>query len=155
PTAAAAAQSMVNLPAIERPFLAYSGTVQRSLYSRCSLPSVSRPADSPKLNLRGRYGATVPANGCLAKLALWPRQQIVGDSRSQPRFGNSQAQGDLRLPLTSTYHGCPRFLCGAAQSDLALKTGRWKQQWDFATWKLCPRFCLKRGAVHRASASSR
>ena len=37
----------LNQAAIDRPFLANSGTGQRSLDSRCSLPSVSRPAGQP------------------------------------------------------------------------------------------------------------
>jgi hypothetical protein len=109
--AATAAAPIFDLLAIVRPVLAYSGTVQRSACSRCSLPSVSRPADLPKLNLRGRYCATVPANGCLAKLLLWPYSKIAGWSAPFQRFGKPQVQGDLRLPLTSTYHGCPRFTC--------------------------------------------
>jgi hypothetical protein len=105
--AATAAAPIFDLLAIVRPVLAYSGTVQRSACSRCSLPSVSRPAALPKLNLRGRYCATVPANGCLAKLLLWPYSKIAGWSAPFQRFGKPQVQGDLRLPLTSTYHGCP------------------------------------------------
>jgi hypothetical protein len=52
---AAAALPSLNLPAIFRPVLAYSRTAQRSTYSRCFQPSVSRPAVLPKLNLRGRW----------------------------------------------------------------------------------------------------
>jgi hypothetical protein len=37
----------LNQAAIDRPFLANSGTGQRSSDSRCSLPSVSRPAGKP------------------------------------------------------------------------------------------------------------
>lgn len=92
-----------------RPVLAYPGTGQRNPCSRCSLPSVSRPAVLPKLNLRGRYCATVLANGCLAKLLLWPPVTIVSWSSATWRFEIPSA-GDLRLPLTPTYHGCPRVL---------------------------------------------
>jgi len=106
---AAAAISISNFPSICRPVLAYSGTAQRSSYSRCFHPSVSRPAALPKLNLRGRCPVIVPANGCLAKLLLWSRNQVEGSSPPSQRFGNSQVQGNLRIPLTSTYHGCPRF----------------------------------------------
>src|SRR5262249_31934115 len=58
-------------------------------------------------NLRGRCFRIVPANGCLTKLSLWSCEQIRRSSLSLPRFGTSQVQGDLRLHLTSTYHGCP------------------------------------------------
>jgi len=58
------------------------------------------------------WRAAVPANGCLAKLPLWPRKRstTVRQSNSpQYRFGklSTQMHGELRLPLTSTYHGCP------------------------------------------------
>src|SRR5579884_1786895 len=109
PAAAAAAIPISNLPTICRPFLAYAVTVQRSFYSRCFHPSVSRPAALPKLNLRGRCSVIVPANGCLAKLSLWSRNQVEGSSSPLQRFGNSPVQGNLRLPLTCTFHGCHRF----------------------------------------------
>lgn len=53
-----------------------------------------------------------PANGCLAKLLLWPRRRIARPSLTEPshtRFESLlfQAPGDLRLLLTFTYHGCP------------------------------------------------
>jgi hypothetical protein len=136
---AATAIPTLNLPAICRPVLAYSGTAQRSPYSRCFHPSVSRPAALPKLNLRGRCPVIVPANGCLAKLLLlWSLNQVEGSSPLSKRFGKSQVQGNLRLPLTSTYHGCPRFFrnlamamprqsvrCGCFQmmENIALSTG--------------------------------
>ena len=47
PTTTTATQYKFELSAIHRPVLAFSGTVQRSLGSRCSLPSVSRPAGLP------------------------------------------------------------------------------------------------------------
>jgi hypothetical protein len=108
-TAASAAIPISNLPTIHRPFLAIIGTVQRSFCSRCTHQAVSRPAALPQLNLRGRCFSIVPANGCLTKLSLWSSEKIEGGSSSIQRFGTPQAPGDLRLPLTSTYHGCPRF----------------------------------------------
>lgn len=58
-------------PAIHRPVLAYPGTATGRSSSSWATPSVSRPAGSPKLNLRRRRDA-VPANGCLAPLTRGP-----------------------------------------------------------------------------------
>jgi len=122
---AAAAISISNFPSICRPVLAYSGTAQRSSYSRCFHPSVSRPAALPKLNLRGRCPVIVPANGCLAKLLLWSRNQVEGSSPPSQRFGNSQVQGNLRIPLTSTYHGCLHFPCPRLSRARVLLSAKW------------------------------
>jgi hypothetical protein len=104
------------LPAIHRPFLAITGTATRRLASSCATPSVSRPAGSLKLNLRGRPCA-VPANGCLVTLTLmrWPNPQRIASSKSfssssdpLPRFRRLfQVQGKFCFPLTGPYHGCP------------------------------------------------
>jgi len=99
-----------------RPFLAVKGTATGRLSSSCATPSVSRPAGSLKLNLRGRPCA-VPANGCLVTLTLmrWPNPQRIASSKSfssssdpLPRFRRLfQVQGKFCFPLTSPYHGCP------------------------------------------------
>ena len=56
------------------------------------------------------------ANGCLAKLPLWPAATIAGRSLTElPTHLGSllfQVPGDLRLRLTFTYHGCPRVSPG-------------------------------------------
>jgi hypothetical protein len=47
----------------------------------------------------------------VARLALGYRKQIAGRSSTSliHRFGSPLAQGNLRFPLTNTYHGCLRF----------------------------------------------
>ena len=60
-----------DLSAIHRPVLGFSWTVHGNFGSQYTLPSVSRPAGSLSLNLRGRCLLdVVPANGCLATLPL-------------------------------------------------------------------------------------
>ena len=58
-------------------------------------------------------GDSVPANGCLAKLPLWPPSTIAVRWLTRPHRPRFEAlllkvQGDLRLLLTFTYHGCPQ-----------------------------------------------
>ena len=143
PAAAAAAIPILNLPTICRPVLASTGTVQRSSYSRCFHPSVSRPAALPKLNLRGRCSVIVPANGCLAKLPLWSHKQVEGSSTPLQRFGNSQVQGDLRLPLTCTYHGCPR-VSGVGIEENTFRLSPCFIRKERSRWKLPTEYCRSR-----------
>src|SRR5258708_351902 len=55
---------------------------------------------------------SVPANGCLATLLVrWSSKKIEGSSQQQSGcLGNPSrpVRGNLRFPLTLTYHGCPR-----------------------------------------------
>jgi hypothetical protein len=59
-------KKLPNSAAIVRPFLAISGTGQRSLDSRCSLPSVSRPAGQPNSYFADRARARFP------QMDVWP-----------------------------------------------------------------------------------
>ena len=57
--------------------------------------------------------SVVPANGCLATLPLrWSCQGIEDSSQRQPSAGSEnpsrRVNGNLRFPLTFTYHGCPQ-----------------------------------------------
>ena len=74
-----------------------------------------------------------------------PRKQIEGSSLLSPRFGNSQAQGNLRLPLTCTYHGCHRFLAPGFggtrfRHRVSRMTGRSVAFWSYRFAASC-RFC--------------
>jgi hypothetical protein len=62
------------------------------------------------------WSSVVPANGCLATLLMrWSYQPIEDSSpnRSFTRRENAfrQVKGNLRFPLTVTYHGCPPSVC--------------------------------------------
>jgi hypothetical protein len=86
--------------------------VHGSLPSQYTLSSVLRSAGLLSLNLRGRGSGFVPANGCLATLLLrWHcvRSRTVLNQIHQIAWGSPfrQVKGDLRFPLTFTYHGCP------------------------------------------------
>ena len=100
------------LSAVHQPVLTYCGTVHGSSPSQYTLSSVLRPAGLLSLNLRGRGSGIVPANGCLATLLLrWQcvRSRTVQNHIYKIAWGNSfrQVEGNLRFPLTVTYHGCP------------------------------------------------
>ena len=105
--------SIFNLSAIHRPVLALCGTVHGSSTSLYTLSSVSRSAGSHSLNLRGqRLHSVVPANGCLATLLMrWSCLRVEDSSlrKSFTRRENTfrQVKGNLRFPLTITYHRCP------------------------------------------------
>jgi hypothetical protein len=80
--------------------------------SQYTLSSVLRSAGLLSLNLRERGSGLVPANGCLATLLLrWQsvRSRTVQNHIPQTAWENllRQVRGNLRLPLTVTYHGCP------------------------------------------------
>src|SRR5580704_17263960 len=64
----------------------------------------------PKLCVARRCATTVPANGCLAHLALGSQEQIARCSSilSIERFGSPLGEGNFRFPLTRTYLGCPQ-----------------------------------------------
>jgi hypothetical protein len=68
------------------------------------------------LNLRGRrLPSVVPANGCLATLLMRWSSQLIEDSPRHASFTrrenpSCQVVGNLRFPLTLTYHGCPETL---------------------------------------------
>jgi hypothetical protein len=99
------------LSAIHQPVLTFVGTVHGSSLSQYTLSSVLKSAGLLSLNLRGR-GFTVPANGCLATLLLrWQcvRSRTVLNRIPQIAWGKPfhQVKGNLRFPLTVTYHGCP------------------------------------------------
>src|ERR1700691_6226600 len=111
---------MFVLSAIHRPVLTLSGTVHGSSHSQYTLSSVLRPAGLLSLNLPGRGSGFVPANGCLATLLL--RWQCVRSTTVQNQSHSivggtlsRQAWGNLRFPLTVTYHGC-RASLGFASS---------------------------------------
>ena len=99
------------LSAIHQPVLTFVGTVHGRSLSQYTLSSVLRSAGLLSLNLRGR-SFTVPANGCLATLLLrWQcvRSRTVLNRIPQIAWGKPfhQVNGNLRFPLTVTYHGCP------------------------------------------------
>src|ERR1700677_955808 len=116
------------LSAVHQPVLTWSGTVHGSSPSQYTLSSVLRSAGLLSLNLRGR-GFTVPANGCLATLLLrWQREgsRTVLNQFRKSTWGNSfhQVKGNLRFPLTITYHGCPHSgICMVLASGELLKNG--------------------------------
>src|ERR1700684_50935 len=108
------------MSAVHQPVLTCLGTVHGSSLSRYTLSSVLRSAGLLSLNLRGR-SFTVPANGCLATLLLrWLREgsRTVLNRIPQIAWGKPfhQVRGNLRFPLTVTYHGCPAFVRPAIQS---------------------------------------
>ena len=74
-------------PAVPRP----KGDCAKELLLPMLPPGCFEAAGSPELNLRGRCPVTVPANGCLAKLPLWPheRSSTVRHLQLLQRFGNS------------------------------------------------------------------
>lgn len=76
---------------------------------------------------------------------LWSRKQIEGSSLPSPRFGNSQAQGNLRLPLTCTYHGCHRVFGTRFPHQVSRMTGRSVAFWSYrfaASYRFC--CCVRR-----------
>ena len=80
------------------------------------MASVSRPAALLPLKLRGRLEA-VPVNGCLVPLTRGPLcEPLAGKAWQQRnhlrrlRKPRSGVLGNLRFPLTNSYHGCPPFL---------------------------------------------
>ena len=84
---------------------------QRSVSSSSRKEVITDVAGLLSLNLRGR-SFTVPANGCLATLLLrWLREgsRTVLNRSPQIAWGKPfhQVRGNLRFPLTVTYHGCP------------------------------------------------
>src|ERR1700735_4034563 len=97
------------LSAVHRPVLTYAGTVHGSSPPPHPLSSVLRPAGLLSLNLRGRGSGFVPANGCLATLLLrWQSiRSTTVQNQSHSIVGGTlsrQAWGNLRFPLTVTYH---------------------------------------------------
>src|ERR1700677_97098 len=109
------------LSAVHQPVLTWSGTVHGSLRSQYTLSSVLRSAGLLSLNLRGR-SFTVPANGCLATLLLrWLREgsRTVLNRIPQIAWGKPfyQVRGNLRFPLTVTYHGCPQVFVTSFLSE--------------------------------------
>ena|ERR1700682_4496611 len=82
-----------------------------------------------------RLGQPLP----LANLLLWPLCRIASRSPTYPphaRFENplSQASGDLRLLLTFTYHGCPRFTPYFGRTPQPLR-GTAKQYSGLGPWQ--------------------
>jgi hypothetical protein len=77
------------------------------------MASVSRPAALLPLNLRGRLEA-VPVNGCLVPLTRGPVcEPLAGKPWHEPsrlrrlRKPRPGVEGNLRFPLTNSYHGRP------------------------------------------------
>lgn len=59
------------------------------------------------VHLRFENGIVPKPKGDMDGPPARPRQRIDCSSLHSQRFGNFQVQGDLRLPLTFTYHGFP------------------------------------------------
>ena len=99
-----------------------------SSLSQYTLSSVLRSAGLLSLNLRGR-SFTVPANGCLATLLLrWLHEgsRTVLNRIPQIAWGKPfhQVRGNLRFPLTVTYHGCPRNVSNEEKSQEKISPSR-------------------------------